>query len=461
MSARKKAETNYVAQANDLLQKQSLIQVIAFILEQIDQAKIPLTGSVKSTPPASASVLESLSERVAYLDAQVERVYTHLQNSRQNAYYEEDSDHADSVEPKEDDANISDNYSEEHIAPRLQVDSSAMENEENMEYERVSSPEVGGATMDESYPEENEMQQVMLEVVEEEEIDSPFQKDGTLAKVLMTDIQQNENKIIRMELAIGDEVELFGNQTGIVRFVGEVDFAVGNIFGIEFNDGSIGKNDGDHSGVQYFEVAKKKKGIFVRAKQIRRKVPKLVESEYVLQMKKKEEAIKMKEIAAIDKKKKQLKKKGKANKKNMKKEEQRIERMGINLGDDVQIDMGRKGMVAHIGVIEDLHPTHLHYGIALTHGSIGDSDGTVGAVQYFSVEESRGCFVTADKIRKRLMMSLEEKYTQRLEDIYEEFAPSKMRQVKKMIKDSENLHGLYLRICKKYNIEPQPEYRGR
>merc|ERR1740123_792942 len=114
-----------------------------------------------------------------------------------------------------------------------------------------------------------------------------------------------------------------------------------------------------------------------------------------------------------------------------------------------------------MGVIPEVHPTAILYGIALTHGSIGDTDGSINGVEYFHAEENRACFVTADKIRKRVVMSVEEKYKQRLEDLYEQFAPHKMKDLRKLIRDADNLHNLYVRVCNKYNVAPAPEYRGR
>merc|ERR1711879_303620 len=125
---------------------------------------------------------------------------------------------------------------------------------------------------------------------EKPEPESPYQKDGTPVTDLLVNPGPGENKIIRMQLLIGDQVELFGNQTGIIRYAGEVHFTTGNLYGIELNDGSIGKNNGDHAGQKYFEVTKKNKGVFIRAKQIRRKTPQLVETEYVIEQRKKEQA---------------------------------------------------------------------------------------------------------------------------------------------------------------------------
>jgi len=283
-----------------------------------------------------------------------------------------------------------------------------------------------------------------------------------LTKLVTKTNNDKEARILRMKINIGDEVELFGNQTGVMKFAGEVQFAKGNYFGLEYNDGSLGKNNGDVDQIQYFTVSKPMKGVFVRAKMIRRKVPLTQRRAFKKEADDRERAERRakeaKQTTTVEKKKRHEKEKAGTS---MKKEQKRVKKMGLQVGDDVQIDMGRKGMVAYIGVITMLHPKHIQYGIALTHGSIGDTDGTLDGVEYFHVDENRGCFVTADKIRKKVIMSVEEKYAQRIEDIFEEHAPKKLPSVRKLIKDADNLHLLYVRLCNKYSVKPAPEYRGK
>ena len=51
---------------------------------------------------------------------------------------------------------------------------------------------------------------------------------GTPLTELVTKTNNDkEARILRMKINIGDEVELFGNQTGVMKFAGEVQFAKG------------------------------------------------------------------------------------------------------------------------------------------------------------------------------------------------------------------------------------------
>ncbi|XP_017954160.1 restin homolog isoform X3 [Drosophila navojoa] len=65
-------------------------------------------------------------------------------------------------------------------------------------------------------------------------------------------------------LTVGDRVIVssgFGSRPGILRYLGETQFAPGNWCGVELDEGS-GKNDGAVDGIRYFEC-KPKFGIFV------------------------------------------------------------------------------------------------------------------------------------------------------------------------------------------------------
>ncbi|KAM8717764.1 hypothetical protein ACLKA7_004463 [Drosophila subpalustris] len=65
-------------------------------------------------------------------------------------------------------------------------------------------------------------------------------------------------------LTVGDRVIVssgFGSRPGILRYLGETQFAPGNWCGVELDEGS-GKNDGAVDGIRYFEC-KPKYGVFV------------------------------------------------------------------------------------------------------------------------------------------------------------------------------------------------------
>ncbi|XP_043952611.1 CAP-Gly domain-containing linker protein 1 isoform X1 [Gambusia affinis] len=59
-------------------------------------------------------------------------------------------------------------------------------------------------------------------------------------------------KKIRQELRLGDRVLVGGTKAGVVRFLGETDFAKGEWCGVELDE-PLGKNDGAVAGTRYFQ----------------------------------------------------------------------------------------------------------------------------------------------------------------------------------------------------------------
>lgn len=74
--------------------------------------------------------------------------------------------------------------------------------------------------------------------------------------------------VIKMEsIEIENYVSVIGGRCGVVRFIGETDFAQGEWFGIEL-DTPDGKNNGELNGRTYF-VCPPNHGVFVRRAQVR------------------------------------------------------------------------------------------------------------------------------------------------------------------------------------------------
>eukprot|EP01083_Nonionella_stella_P273371 927274_1 len=73
-----------------------------------------------------------------------------------------------------------------------------------------------------------------------------------------------------MDYKIGDHVILTQDREGIIRYVGNVEFTSGIMFGIELKEGALGKHDGEVHNKRYF-TAPKQRGIFVKPSRIRRK----------------------------------------------------------------------------------------------------------------------------------------------------------------------------------------------
>ncbi|XP_051972533.1 CAP-Gly domain-containing linker protein 1-like isoform X1 [Xyrauchen texanus] len=63
-------------------------------------------------------------------------------------------------------------------------------------------------------------------------------------------------KKLQRELKIGDRVLVGGTKAGVVRFLGETDFAKGEWCGVELDE-PLGKNDGAVAGVRYFQCLPK------------------------------------------------------------------------------------------------------------------------------------------------------------------------------------------------------------
>jgi len=93
---------------------------------------------------------------------------------------------------------------------------------------------------------------------------------------IRSSIKSKENEMNNMKLSnaknckynINDFVLLKKNRKGIIRFIGNVHFTKGTLYGIELKDGSFGKHDGMFRGQRYFQTAEKYKGVFVKKVQI-------------------------------------------------------------------------------------------------------------------------------------------------------------------------------------------------
>ncbi|KAM4720074.1 CAP-Gly domain-containing linker protein 1 isoform 2-T2 [Anableps anableps] len=64
----------------------------------------------------------------------------------------------------------------------------------------------------------------------------------------------DSSKKIRRELRLGDRVLVGGTKAGVVRFLGETDFAKGEWCGVELDE-PLGKNDGAVAGTRYFQCS--------------------------------------------------------------------------------------------------------------------------------------------------------------------------------------------------------------
>merc|ERR1719499_185642 len=81
---------------------------------------------------------------------------------------------------------------------------------------------------------------------------------------------KEKKRIARMNLELGDKLEISGHRVGILKFMGETEFAAGTMFGLELIDGALGDNSGTIDGVLYFEC-NDNRGVFISSKDIRKK----------------------------------------------------------------------------------------------------------------------------------------------------------------------------------------------
>ncbi|XP_031731009.1 CAP-Gly domain-containing linker protein 1 [Anarrhichthys ocellatus] len=84
----------------------------------------------------------------------------------------------------------------------------------------------------------------------------------------VSNVSDTESMKKRRELRLGDRVLVGGNKAGVVRFLGETDFAKGGWCGVELDE-PLGKNDGAVAGTRYFQCMSRY-GLFAPAHKVTR-----------------------------------------------------------------------------------------------------------------------------------------------------------------------------------------------
>ncbi|XP_034952546.1 restin homolog isoform X4 [Chelonus insularis] len=104
---------------------------------------------------------------------------------------------------------------------------------------------------------------------------SPISPEGRLNKSLSPSLNASTTSLsssaIHRDIKIGDRVIVSssqGSKTGILRFMGETEFAAGEWCGVELDD-PVGKNDGSVAGKRYFEC-RPKHGLFAPVHKVSR-----------------------------------------------------------------------------------------------------------------------------------------------------------------------------------------------
>ncbi|XP_042365701.1 CAP-Gly domain-containing linker protein 1 isoform X2 [Plectropomus leopardus] len=84
----------------------------------------------------------------------------------------------------------------------------------------------------------------------------------------VSNVSDTESMKKKRELRLGDRVLVGGNKAGVVRFLGETDFAKGEWCGVELDE-PLGKNDGAVAGTRYFQCMPRY-GLFAPAHKVTR-----------------------------------------------------------------------------------------------------------------------------------------------------------------------------------------------
>lgn len=303
-------------------------------------------------------------------------------------------------------------------------------------------------------------------------------------------LRRAEDRVKRMFLKLGDIIELEGAKKAELKFIGETEFGSGTWYGVELLDNEKGKNSGSVKGVDYFKCSRKGAGLFITAEKIReklksgsKKVEKPARSPPSLSTRSssRDRKSKLKERkkgsrsksspnmtksklsdlkkASVEAKEPKAKPSAKAKRaiKDLTADEARVKKLGIVVGDDVEITRGRVGTVMYIGQVEgkSFRSDCLYFGLRFIDGSLGNATGIVGNNEYFNVPKSRGVWTTADRIRRKVKLTQTQTYEKKIKAIYEKHNPSKISVVPRLVADTDSVPDLYLRICRKYGVQPE------
>jgi len=221
-----------------------------------------------------------------------------------------------------------------------------------------------------------------------------------------------EKKLEELSLTVNDTVTITQDRTGIVRYIGEAHFFWGTIVGIELLKNSKGKNSGHIDGVKYFEC-KASKGLFIKPMAI-------LTAEKPKQKSKTRTPQKDPRGKAPEGRRRSEMARGKTNlfqivkkeeekpiardwpaKFKQKAEQERMDRMGVNVGDCVQLSKGERAVILYIGETNNSNG-YLMFGVELLDGALGSCSGELNGERYFECVEKRGEFIASDRIRKKV-----------------------------------------------------------
>lgn len=190
---------------------------------------------------------------------------------------------------------------------------------------------------------------------------------------------------------------------GTVRFIGSTHFTFGPVVGVEMDGNGRGNHSGEVDRIRYFD-AKRNGALFVRIEEIEDILDKSKRKKIRMSSMDRESAERWKaalramaaEEAADDEEVDLTALK--------QKERRRLERFHLEIGDVVELDKGRRGILHFVGRVDAVNGgKELVFGVELMDRAMGKHDGSLHGVRYFECAPKRGCFLKSNQIRKRVV----------------------------------------------------------
>ncbi|ETO08339.1 hypothetical protein RFI_29050, partial [Reticulomyxa filosa] len=267
-------------------------------------------------------------------------------------------------------------------------------------YEKNSTNSVGAPASDSA----KKPKKVLIDV---STLETPLYK-GVLSVGACKYSALEEQKLQELNVEVNDIVTISQDRIGVVRYIGEAHFFWGTVVGLELQKNSKGKNNGHIDGIKYFEC-KPSKGLFIKpmaiakAEKPKQKKPAKTpnNSNNNKTTKNPGEKRKSEMITRLNKEQDKSVPREWPGKFKQKAEQDRMDRLGIDVGDCVQLSKGERAVIMFVGVTNNSKGL-VQFGIELLDGALGCCSGEINGERYFECEEKRGEFIYSDRIRKKV-----------------------------------------------------------
>ena len=254
------------------------------------------------------------------------------------------------------------------------------------------------------------------------ELDKPYYK-GLISIAHIKKERDDIRQIQVLNLKIGCKIELKEKSLrGIIKYIGAVHFTHGIVIGIEIAGNTPGKNSGHLDKIMYFKC-KKNGGLFIRVQAIAKvldypKSKKSRASKDIRNKKSKKNKHNNNNLNDIDENKENIIgtdydiMKYQTNEINLdgctNKDRKRLERLHLEIGDVVELDKNRRGILHYFGSVH--FTDNVVFGIELLDDAKGKTNGTVDGQEYFSCNDKKGIFMDPSKIRRKgkLVLAIEQ-----------------------------------------------------